>query len=51
MINIFFYRYHGVNERITIQNYEDMINFYYILINDSDNLHLNNESSKNKEEL
>jgi hypothetical protein len=32
-------------------NYQDMINFYYILLNDTDNLHLNKEMNKQHTEF
>ncbi|RMZ96294.1 putative carboxypeptidase PM20D1 [Brachionus plicatilis] len=33
-------RYHGVDERITTQGYEDMINFYYLIFKNTDDAHL-----------
>ncbi len=44
-------RYHGVNERISIQNYQDMYNFYYLIFNDTDNLHLNSQTNTKHYEL
>ena len=41
-------RYHGVDERISLQNYENMINFYYVLIENSDKAHLEHDFFKSE---
>ncbi|CAF0724852.1 unnamed protein product [Brachionus calyciflorus] len=43
-------RYHGIDERISVQSYEDMINFYYLIFKNTDDLHLN-DLIKNRIEL
>ena len=43
-------RFHGVNERISIQNYEEAINFYYHVIKNADEKQLP-EIHKHGEEL
>ena len=35
-----FLRLHSYDERISIENYENMINFYFTLIQNTDNVHL-----------
>jgi carboxypeptidase PM20D1 len=42
-------RYHGIDERISIQSYEQLINFFYVLIENSDNAHLDLDFYKNDE--
>lgn len=33
-------RYHGVNERISVENYENILNFYFLLFKNTDKIHL-----------
>jgi carboxypeptidase PM20D1 len=34
-------RFHGADERISIENFENLINFYFFLIDNTDKAHLN----------
>lgn len=36
-------RYHGVNERISLENYENVVNFYYLIFKNTEKAHLNIE--------
>lgn len=38
--NVDLKRYHGVDERISIQNYENIINFFYLVFKKTDQSHL-----------
>ncbi len=42
-------RYHGIDERISLKNYEDLINFFYALIDNSDRAHLDLDFYKHGE--
>ena len=42
-------RYHGVDERISKLNYERLINFYFNLIKNTDNAHLEKQETIHEE--
>jgi carboxypeptidase PM20D1 len=42
-------RYHGIDERISLRNYDDLVNFYYVLMSNSDQAHLHLDFYKNNE--
>ena len=42
-------RYHGIDERMSVQAYEELINFFYILIENSDNAHLEKDFNNHVE--
>ncbi|XP_077977194.1 N-fatty-acyl-amino acid synthase/hydrolase PM20D1-like [Glandiceps talaboti] len=42
-------RYHGINERISVRNYEQVVNFYYHLMLNSDQENLGNLNTHNSE--
>ena len=42
-------RFHGVDERISLENFEDLINFYFKLIDNSDKMHLEMNKYLNEE--
>jgi hypothetical protein len=33
-------RYHGLDERLSVQSYQDLINFFYLLIENTEEAHL-----------
>ena len=42
-------RYHGKDERISLQNYEDCVNFYFNLMKNSDNAELYKQNTQHTE--
>lgn len=43
-------RYHGVDERISVDNYENIVNFFYLVFKNTDRAHLpKNDPSPNPE--
>ena len=48
-MNYNLFRYHGVDERISIQNCENLIDFYQLLLENTDKIHLEKSKSINIE--
>ena len=42
-------RVHGVDERVSLANYENLINFYYLLIGNTDRAHLEPDANRHSE--
>lgn len=42
-------RFHGVDERISLENFEDLINFYFKLMDNSDKMHMEIKKYLNEE--
>ena len=44
-------RFHGLDERISVKSYEDLINFYFLLIENTDQAHLSDDANRKHNEL